>query len=76
MKVHQLIKVLQSMPQEAEVLHVYDGSPHDIEHVWLSRNGDVITSFCSEPVYSLNDRPANSSDERFWHTPRTPQRVE
>jgi hypothetical protein len=76
MKVHQLIKVLQSMPQEAFVLHLWDGAPRTaIEHVWLSRDGIVITADCGMHCYANEDRPSNAptqKEDSMWYTPSEP----
>jgi len=74
MKVKQLIEKLQEMPEDAKVLHLWDGAPRTgIEHVWLSKGGDVITADNDMVCYSTESRPINaptSSESEYWHTPR------
>ena len=76
MKVIDLIIELQKMPQDARVLHLWDGAPRtDIQIVYLAKNGDVITSDYGMVCYSDEDRPVDSPDEkedRFWQTGNNP----
>lgn len=64
------------MPQEAFVLHLWDGAPRTaIEHVWVSRDGIVITADCGERCYANEDRPhdAPTKDvDSVWYTPSEP----
>ena len=76
MKVQDLIEVLKTMPQDAYVLHLWDGAPRTaIEHVWLSRDGIVITADCGEHCHSEEDLPVGAVTDgphRLWYTPTTP----
>lgn len=72
MKVKELIKKLETMPQDAEVFHLWDGEPRTkIVHVWLSKNGNVITSDSGEVCYSTESRPIDAPSEKenpYWYT--------
>ena len=58
MKVSELINALAQMPQDAEVLHLWDGEARTaINHVWLSRGGDVVTADSGIVCYSEETRP-------------------
>jgi hypothetical protein len=76
MKVKDLIKALQSMPQDAEVMHLWDGEARtSIEFVWEARGGDVVTSDFSMVCYSDATRPASapsSKENRYWETGPNP----
>lgn len=73
MRVRELIARLEEMPEDAEVKHVWDGEARtDIEFVWLSKKGDVITIDTSEPVYSNHNLPKGldvAGHVRTWYTP-------
>jgi hypothetical protein len=70
MKVSELIEALRTMPADADVLHLWDGEARTgIEHVWLSRDGNVITADDGMVCYSTGTRPvtAPTSDEnKYW----------
>lgn len=72
-KVKDLIKALQSMPQDARVLQLWDGEARTaIKHVWLSRSGDVITADNGEFCHSTETRPIDAPTEqeyKLWKTP-------
>lgn len=74
MKVSEIIIELQKMPQDAEVWHVWDGSPRTrISHIWLSRGGSVVTADEGMPVYSESDRPESAPTfalNPYWETPK------
>ena len=74
MKVKDLITALQAMPQDADTWHLWDGEARtEIEHVWLSKDGNVITADCNEPCYSTETQPAEATASGkfgFWHTTR------
>lgn len=76
MKVKDLIRVLQTMPPEASVTHLWDGEARtNIEHVWLAREGFVVTSDFGEVCYSNGTRPNDAPTEKennYWHTPKNP----
>ncbi len=78
MKVHELIEVLKMMPQDAPVLHLWDGEPRtSIEHVWLSKSGCVVTADLDERCYSDDARPVGAptkKQEMYWITPSMPQK--
>lgn len=74
MKVKELIAALSEMPPEAEVVHLWDGEPRtEIQLVWLSRAGFVVTSDYDEICYSNDTRPATAptqQENRYWRTPK------
>lgn len=58
MKVNELITALLSMPQDAEVLHLWDGAARTVINlVWLTQDGRVITSDHGMHCYLNIDRP-------------------
>lgn len=73
MNVRQLIERLQAMPPDADVRHLWDGvSRTAIEHVWLSKAGDVVTADFGMVCYRTEDRPIDAPDadtDRYWETP-------
>lgn len=74
MKVKELIQLLQKMPQEARVFHLWDGEPRtEINIVYESRVGHVITADYNEDCYSTQYMP---KDEIImpgvWCTPSDP----
>ena len=75
MKVGELIKVLETMPHDAELFHLWDGEARThIEHIWLSRDGDVITADHGMVCYSTETRPMDaptSEEDRYWSTPKS-----
>lgn len=77
MKVSELIEKLIEMPQDAEVLHLWDGSPRtSIEVVYLSKNGDVITADYNMVCYYDDARPIgapNDKEDKYWKTERGPK---
>ncbi len=74
--VQGLIALLQTMPQDAVVDHLWDGAPRTrINLVWLSRSGHVITSDYDEVCYYDEARPKDApseKDEPHWTTPERP----
>lgn len=75
MKAKELIEILKTMPPEATVTHLWDGLARtNIEHVWLSRGGFVVTSDFGMVCYSNNERPQNAPTEEsdpYWKSPNT-----
>ena len=73
MKVSELVEVLMTMPGDAEVLHLWDGEARTgIEHVWLARDGNVITADNGMVCYSTETRPASaptSDEDNYWSSP-------
>jgi len=70
MKVKQLIAQLQNMPQNAEVLHLWDGEPRTaIEFVWLTEHGRVVTSDYGQICNNM-DRPPMAPKNGPWYTPQ------
>ena len=73
MTVKELISQLMDMPQDAVVLHVWDGSARtEINFVWLSRGGDVITADYDMVCYHTEQRPIDApteEEDRYWSTP-------
>lgn len=76
MNVRDLIKALSAMPEDAEVWHLWDGECRTaIEHVWLARDGTVVTSDYSEVCYSTESRPTSaptSEENYYWKSPADP----
>ncbi len=83
MKVCDLIKALRDMPQDAELMHIWDGEPRThIDHVWIARGEGSITERCSvvvmtagsgEVVYSDDARPEYAPTVKecaYWKTPK------
>lgn len=74
MKVKDLITELEKMPQDAEVLHLWDGEARTaIEIVYLSKNGNVITADFGMVCYSSDTRPVDAptrEEDRHWETPK------
>lgn len=72
MKVSELIQQLQRMPQDATVLHLWDGEARtEINVVYESKNGDVITADFDMACYSTSSRPIDaptSQDMPIWST--------
>ena len=79
MIVKDLISILKEMPQDAEVSHIWDGGPRtDINHVWASRNGEVMTADTDEVCYDEKWWPVDAKatpPSRYWNTPSTPQKL-
>lgn len=61
------------MPQDAEVLHLWDGEARTgVEFVWMSRDGNVITSDYGMVCYSTETRPPSAptdDEDKYWRTP-------
>lgn len=76
MKVSELIQQLQKMPQDASVFHLWDGEARtEINVVYQSKEGDVITADFDMACYSTGSRPINaptSQEMMVWHTPPKP----
>jgi len=70
MKVKDIIKFLNTVDQEKEVWHVWDGEPRSkIEAMWVARNGNIISGPIGEPVYSEESRPDGApfeEEDRYW----------
>jgi len=75
MKVKDLIIELQKMPQEAKVFHLWDGEPRtEINIVYKSKDGNVVTADFSEDCYSTSSRPEDApsyEEQRHWQTPNS-----
>jgi hypothetical protein len=73
MQVKKLIKALKQMPQDAYVWHLWDGEARtQIKHVWLAREGRVITADDEQVCYTGKTRPKGSPTEKkepYWKTP-------
>jgi len=71
-RARQLIEILQAMPQDAEVLHLWDGKARTtIEVVWLSRDGRIITADKGMICYDTETRPPDAptkEEDRYWQT--------
>lgn len=66
MRVNELIGILQTMPEEAEVFHLWDGEARtEIIKVWFSHSGCVITADDEEECYSLDTCPDYVTEAYF-----------
>ena len=69
----ELIVLLQQLPPDAKVMHLWDGAARtEINHVWLSRSGDVITADNNMVCYNTSERPEDApsvEQVRYWYTP-------
>lgn len=76
--VADLIAKLQTMPQDAKVMTIYDGfCTVDPDHVFVARGGHVIMVDENNAVYREDDRPEwapHEKDENNWHTPKLHKR--
>lgn len=77
MKVKELIKSLQAMPNhDAHVFHLYDGDLYgELSMVYESRGGKVVTSDYSQVCYETDSRPKDaptSTEDPHWRTPDHP----
>ena len=71
MKVKELISQLLTMPLDAHVYHIWDGEPRtEINFIWVSKRGDVMTADYSENVYSDLSRPITADKNKDWSTPK------
>jgi hypothetical protein len=73
MKVKELIKELEKMPQDALVFVIWDGEPRtEINVVWKAKNGAVMTADFNDVCYSDDARPKGAptpKKEPYWRTP-------
>ena len=68
MNVKVLIDELAKFPQDAEVWHVWDGAARtEIDHVWFTEDGRVLTGQCDEMVYDTEDTPIGEGKD--WRVP-------
>lgn len=76
MTAKELIAMLAKMPPDARVFHLWDGGlGTEIEHVWLTRSGNVGTGDNDHVCYETEDRPVDAptaEEDRYWHTPDQP----
>ena len=74
MKVGELIESLKCLPPGADVVHLWHGEAGTtIEHVWLSRDGQVVTADCDELCYRGGTRPVGAPTAKkdpYWRTPK------
>jgi len=77
MIVKELIAILQKMPQEAGVFHLWDGKPRTaINIVYETKNGEVMTADYEMYCYPTNARPKEAptyEEDRYWTTPENPK---
>lgn len=75
MQVRKLIELLQAMPDDTHVWHLWDGATHtEIEYVWLARDGSVVTADHGQVCYYTESRPVDApteEDDPYWETPRS-----
>ena len=76
MNVKKLIAELSKMPQDADVSHLWDGASRtNIELVWLSKGGYVVTSDWDMVAYHDEDRPLDAPSEKenpHWRSEESP----
>ena len=76
MKVKELIEKLNWLPQDVDVCHLWDGEPRtEINLVWLSKGGYVVTSDYDQACYSNDARPLNAPTEEedyHWYCEKNP----
>lgn len=64
MTIKQLIEILKTMPQDKELWHIWDGAPRSkIDHVYISKGGNVMSIEVGEAIYSDDDRPVGAPSE-------------
>lgn len=72
MTVNQLRHLLEDLPQDAIVTHLWDGEARtEIQLVWLARDGSVVTSDYYEACYSDGTRPLGAptaKEDLYWRT--------
>ena len=70
MKIREIIKALEGMPQDAEMGHLWDGAVRsDVEVIYLAQSGIVVGAPKDEPAYYDEDRPVGaptSEEHRYW----------
>ena len=58
------------MPMDAEVVHLLNGGARtEINLLWVSRNGEVVTSDYGQVCYEDCDRPKDSptkTQDKYW----------
>jgi hypothetical protein len=73
MTVRRLISILEKMPKDADVCHLYDGEKRgSIDLVYVSKSESVITAGYGDHCYSDDARPKNAPTEKeepFWYLP-------
>lgn len=76
MNVGELINILETMPKDAKVFHIWDGEPRTaIDIVYLSKSGSVMTIAYNSPVYSEKARPLDdtTSDSKVYYSIKNPK---
>ena len=72
MTVEKLIEALQEMPKDAQVWQLWDGELRtQVEVVYLSKSGKVVTSDFEMVCYAGNSRPVDApgeKEDRYWET--------
>ena len=73
MNVAQAIKILNTLPANAPLHHLWDGALRtEIEHIYLGKTGKVVTADWGENSYEDDGRPVDapsSEEDRYWCTP-------
>lgn len=65
MKVEQLIKALQQLPQGADVEYIFDGAARgSADIVWLTADGRVIIADDGDIVHDAVDKPAMMTSDQ------------
>lgn len=58
MTVKKMLQILNKMPQDFEIWHVWDGAARGtVDSVWQTPDNRVIVSHSEEPIYYSEDRP-------------------
>lgn len=70
----ELIAELSKLPPDAKVWHLWDGELRtEINFVWLSKGGDVVTADYDQVAYSDDARPIDAPNIEHWETPERPE---
>ena len=76
MKVSELIKELNNMPQDAKVSHLWDGATRtEINVVYFAKSGEVVTADYDQDAYDCADRPTwapSKYEQTYWSTMENP----
>ena len=58
MKIKEIIKILKTMPQNAEMGHLWDGAVRSlVDGIYLAKSGLVVGAPAEHPAYYDEDRP-------------------
>lgn len=70
MTIKEIIEVLKTMPQDAQMGHLWDGAVRSmVDGIYLSQSGVVVGAPEGEPAYNDEDRPVgapNENEDRYF----------